>query len=208
MARILFVIVCFHPTCILNMVLWVKDDWFNFFCNASIPADTVYTYATAFVNSRVTETTLPWLNRQYLTELGITSIGDVLTILAHTTTDPVPTTTAPNTTPPPPKSTKAKPPQVTSEMTHPHFCKFKIDWDIFKHILSDQITAQLYNLCDDSVQNSIIDTVTDSFNKMNPLICKSLKTSLPSVQTQLSTICIFGTLPKHPWKPSKLVLLD
>ena len=50
-------------------------------------------------------------------------------------------------------------------MTHPHFRKFKIDWYILKHILSDQITAQLYNLCDDSVQNSIIDTVTDVFQQ-------------------------------------------
>ena len=59
----------------------VKDDWFNFFCNAGIPANTVHTYAAAFVNNQITETTLTRLNCQYLTELGITIIGDVLTIL-------------------------------------------------------------------------------------------------------------------------------
>ena len=44
-------------------------------------------------------------------------------------------------------------------MTHPQFWKFKNDWDTFKHITaipSDQITAQLYNLWDNLVQNSII----------------------------------------------------
>ena len=64
--------------------------------------------------------------------------------------------------------TKAKPPQITSEITHPQFRKFKIDWDIFKCITaipSNQITAQLYNLCDDSVQNSIINTITDVFQQ-------------------------------------------
>ena len=108
------------------MALQIKDDWFNFFCNAGIPVDTAHTYATAFVNNQITETTLPQLNCKYLIELGIITIGDVHTILAHTTSDPVPTTTTPNTTLPPPKSTKAKPPQITSEMTHSSFANFKL----------------------------------------------------------------------------------
>ena len=96
-----------------------------------------------------------------------TIIGNVLSILTHTTSDPVPTTATPNITTPPPKSAKAKPPQITSEMTHPQFGKFKIDWDIFKRITaipSDQITAQLY-FCDDSVQNTTINTITDVFQQ-------------------------------------------
>ena len=152
----------------LILALQVKDDWFNFFCNPGILADTAHTYSTAFVNNRVTETMLPRLNHQYLTELGITIFGDVLSILAHTTSDPVPTTATLNTTPPPPKLTKAKPPQITCEITHSQFWKFKIDWDLFKRItaiLFDQITAQLYNICDDSVQNSIINTITDVFQQ-------------------------------------------
>ena len=152
----------------LIMAPQVKDDWFNFFCNAGIPADTAHTYATAFVNNRIIETMLPRLNHQYLTEFGITIFGDVLSILAHITSDPVPTTATSNTTPPLPKSTKAKPRQITSEMTHSQFWKFKIDWDLFKRItaiLFDQITAQLYNLCDDSVQNSIINAITDVFQQ-------------------------------------------
>ena len=53
-------------------------------------------------------------------------------MLEHTTPDPVPTTATTNTTPPPPKSTKAKPPQTTYEMTHPQFQNFEINSDIFK----------------------------------------------------------------------------
>ena len=40
------------------MVLQVKDNGFNFFCNVGIPANTANTYATAFVNNCITETSL------------------------------------------------------------------------------------------------------------------------------------------------------
>ena len=65
------------------------------------------------------------------------------------------------------RSTPVSPPQVVSEMTHPQFRKFKIDWNVFKQITEiphHQIAAQLYSLCDDSVQNtlSFINTVTDA----------------------------------------------
>ena len=50
MASILFAIVFTYLTCILNMALQVKDDWFNFLCNAGTGVDTGHTYATAFVN--------------------------------------------------------------------------------------------------------------------------------------------------------------
>ena len=51
-------------------------------------------------------------------------------------------------------------------MNNLQFLKFKIDRGIFKcitAIASDQITAQLYNFCDDLIQNSIISNVTDVF---------------------------------------------
>ena len=155
------------------MVLRVKDDWFNFFCNAGIPPNTAHTYATAFVNNQITETTLPRLNRQYLTELGITIIGDVLTILAHTTSDSVPTTTTPNTTPPTPKSTKAKPPQITSEMTHPQFHKLTGTYSNISQLYL--LTKLLHNFTTSAMilykTASSIQSLM-SFNKMNPLFCK------------------------------------
>ena len=58
-------------------------------------------------------------------------------------------------------------------MTHPQIQKFKIDWDIFKCITaipSDLISAQLYNHCDDSVQNSIMNTITDASQQDKSLL--------------------------------------
>ena len=108
---------------ILALVYLCNKRWqpflANLLCNAGIPPDTAHAYATAFVNNCITETTLPQLNRQYLTELGITIIGDVLRILAHTTSDPVPTTATPNTMTP--KSAKAKLPQITFKMNHSQY---------------------------------------------------------------------------------------
>ena len=63
------------------MVLWVKEDWIQFFIAANIPDDAANSYATTFVENRITESLLPQLDRQYLTQLGITIIGDILCIL-------------------------------------------------------------------------------------------------------------------------------
>ena len=86
-------------------------------------------------------------------------------------------------------------------MTHPQFRKFKIDWDLFKHItaiLSDQITAQLYNFCDDLVQNSIINTVTDVFQQDEP----SLLQVIENIVTKRSNPTVhrmhFGSLAQTP----------
>ena len=46
-------------------------------------------------------------------------------------------------------------------MINPQFRKFIIDWGVYKtigNIPNNQITIQLYNLCDETVQNSIINT--------------------------------------------------
>ena len=93
-----------------------------------------------------------------------TITGNVLSILAHTTSDPVPTTATPNIKPPLPKSAKAKPPQITSEMTHPQFGEFKIDWDIF-------LTKSLHNFTSVMTRYKTPPSIPSlmSFNKMNPL---------------------------------------
>ena len=46
-------------------------------------------------------------------------------------------------------------------MTNPQFRKFIVDWGVYKtigNIPNNQITIQLYNLCDKTVHNSIINT--------------------------------------------------
>ena len=55
----------------------------------------------------------------------------------------------------------AEPLQLGSNVTHPEFRKFKIDWYVYKTITNvpiQQILAQLYNICDGDVQNAIINT--------------------------------------------------
>ena len=49
-----------------------------------------------------------------------------------------------------------RPPQITLVMTNQQFCKFQIGG-------VSQIDAQLYSLCEDSVQNSIVNTNGDYF---------------------------------------------
>ena len=52
-----------------------------------------------------------------------------------------------------------KPPHATASMTNQQCCKFKIDWGMFKSITTippTQVAVQLYNLCNEPVQNSII----------------------------------------------------
>ena len=49
-------------------------------------------------------------------------------------------------------------------MTHPQFRKFKIDWTVYKQITAIpelQIPSQLYNLCENTTQTSLINTTPD-----------------------------------------------
>ena len=57
--------------------------WFRFFKNASIPAGFAQNYAKKFVENRIRFEMLADLDRQLLNELGITAIGDCLSILKH-----------------------------------------------------------------------------------------------------------------------------
>ena len=60
------------------MALRVKEDWIQFFIAAGILDDAANCYATTFVENRITESLLPQLDPQFLTQLGITTIGDIL----------------------------------------------------------------------------------------------------------------------------------
>ena len=62
------------------------------------------------------------------------------------------------------KAPAARLPQLNEDMTLPQFRKFKMDWDVFKRITNlpeNQIHAQLYNACSESVQNSLVNTESD-----------------------------------------------
>ena len=142
-----------------NMALQTEPQWKSFFTAAGITtAATLDTYAKAFVDNQFTENRLSQLDKDALTELGITTIGHRLSIL-HAIKERVsssrPTAKA---------SVTAKLTPLSSDMTHPQFRKFLTDWNVYKSITSLQqlqFTSHLYNACDDVVQNSIINTNKD-----------------------------------------------
>ena len=54
------------------------------------------------------------------------------------------------------------PPQLHTDMTHPQFRKFKIDWDVYKqltNIPTTNIATQLYYICDDALQHNVVNTI-------------------------------------------------
>ena len=64
-------------------------------------------------------------------------------------------------------------------MTNQQFCKFKIDWGVFKQLTTippSQIAAQLYSLCEDSVQNSILSTSADFFTLSEQDMIQTIET--------------------------------
>ena len=67
------------------MALQVKEDWIQFFIAVGIPdAAAANSYATTLVENRITKSLLPQLDHQFLTQLGITIIGDILCVLKET----------------------------------------------------------------------------------------------------------------------------
>ena len=60
-----------------------KTTWLRFFKDASIPAEFVGVYATKFAENRIRFDMLGDLDRALLSEMGISAIGDSLSILKH-----------------------------------------------------------------------------------------------------------------------------
>ena len=144
--------------------LRTEPEWRTFLQAAAIPENESDTYAKKFTNNRINETNIVDIDKQLLIDLGITVLGDILSILRHTKTtvssDGTTSTPQPQSFKPP--SATAKLPTLTSEMTHPQFRKFKVDWDVYKKITGlplNQIPTHLYSTCDEAVQTSLINTL-------------------------------------------------
>ena len=60
------------------MVLRTKEEWTNFLIAAGIPQEDAAAYANAFIQNCLTKLSLPDLSKEYLQDLGITIIGDVI----------------------------------------------------------------------------------------------------------------------------------
>ncbi|KAH9488117.1 hypothetical protein Btru_065001 [Bulinus truncatus] len=57
--------------------------WINFFTKAGIPAGDAAHYAVMFSDNRITREMLLDLSKEYLTDMGITRLGDIIAILKH-----------------------------------------------------------------------------------------------------------------------------
>ena len=144
------------------MALQTEVQWKEFFRTASISDDaTSTTYAKAFFDNGFSELSLPQLDRDTLTAVGVTSIGHQLAILQHIKNGQSGSTTTPTHNSVTKASVSAKLSTLTHEMTKPQFRKFMQDWLVYKqitHLQPNEGTPHLYNACDEAVQTELINT--------------------------------------------------
>ena len=151
-----------------------KLEWKEFFIDCGIPDEESETYADIFAKNRIQG--VEYLSKELLQDLGVTVIGDRLAILK---TAQVEEEVKPHRNPIEAadrdldsKTSRYKPhnatlPPVKSEMTHPEFRKFRVDWTVFKRrtrLPVEQVAVELYSACENSVQNAIVNTCDNFFS--------------------------------------------
>ena len=109
------------------------------------------------------------------------------------------------------KAPAVKLPQLNEDMILPQFRKFKMDWDVFKRIKNlpgNQIHAQLYNACSESVQNNLVNTESDFFSLTEEKMIETLEKIVTKNAIQWSIGYIFDLSTNYRKNQSKILLLD
>ena len=127
-------------------LLRTEKDWEILFQKAGIAEDSSKTYAKSFKNNRVTDLLFPELTKELVNDLGKTIMDDILIILQQAKKSSSKNTVETRIKSP---AFTVKPPAdklllITSDVAHPQFRKFRIDWEVFKIITAipmDQILS-------------------------------------------------------------------
>ncbi|XP_071961747.1 uncharacterized protein [Antedon mediterranea] len=59
------------------------SEWIKFFTSAGVPAGAATTYAVTFIDNRIQKTMLLDITKEYLKEMGINVMGDIISILKY-----------------------------------------------------------------------------------------------------------------------------
>ena len=161
------------------MALQTEAQWKTFIQTAGITDEVASnTYAKAFSDNGFNEQSLALLDKETLTEIGITLLGHKLAILQCASKQHSPPAQSSSVA----KATvNAHLSTLTLEMTRPQYRKFQQDWIVYKqltHLQPEQFTAHLYNTCNEEVQMSLINmhpdfltlNETDALEVIEPLV--------------------------------------
>ena len=125
-------------------------QWERFLIKAGIQQESANSHAKTFAENKLSQ------------DLGVSVLGEVLTILKQgTNTNDIaatPTITRQQVSSIP----SAKPPRLSLDMSQQQFRKCKIDWDIFIKLTNldkAKHNMNMYNSADEEVQRSIINTI-------------------------------------------------
>ena len=162
------------------MALRTETQWVDYFKDLAIPEDTAAQYAASFTANRISNAVLPELNKETLKDLGVTIIGDVLTILQKVKS-PTASNSAAHASAHGGLSTASnislvKPPQYScpqlqSQMTSSQFRRFKAEWEGYKSLVSipaQGSSSHLYNLAckDDQTLKELIFNSNPTFSTL------------------------------------------
>ena len=141
-------------------------EWEAVIAKAGVNPKSATDYAKIFADAKLTLSHMDMLDRETLTELGVTVLGDVFSILKlGKQQGPAATATA-SSAQASVKLPSVKAPSLHAEMTAQQFRKFRIDWSVFvemTNLSDDKIHAQLYSNAEESVQTAIINTYPQFF---------------------------------------------